>query len=97
MSCTDCDCIGIGDVVEHKMNANVFGIVIGFMGSIILIRVSPSLEVLQFHEWELDLVDDDDLPTPPVAAKQPVDDNVIQVDFTKRRTMTRKTKTEGAA
>lgn len=97
MSCPDCDCIGIGDVVEHKMNTNVFGIVIGFMGSIILIRVSPSLEVLQFHEWELDIVDDDDVPTPPVAAKQPVDDNVIQVDFTKRRPLKRNTPTEGAA
>ncbi|NNH56953.1 hypothetical protein HLI01_09045 [Rhizobium laguerreae] len=97
MSCTDCDCIGIGDVVEHKMNANVFGIVIGFMGSIILIRVSPSLEVLQFHEWELDLVDDDGVPTPPTATKQAVDDNVIPVDFTKRRPLKRNTPTEGAA
>lgn len=97
MSCPECNSIELGDVVEHRMNTNVFGIVIGFMGSIILIRVSPSLEVLQFHEWELDLVEDDELPPPPVATKQPVDDNVIEVDFTKRRTMTRKTKTEGAA
>ncbi|MBY5553766.1 hypothetical protein J0664_05855 [Rhizobium leguminosarum] len=97
MICPDCDCIGTGDIVQHKMNANVFGVVIGFMGTIVIIRVAPTLEVLQFHEWELDLVDDDDVPTPPTAAKQPVDDNVIEVDFTKRQIMTRKTKTEGAA
>ncbi|MBB6299954.1 hypothetical protein [Rhizobium leucaenae] len=97
MSCPDCDCIGTGDIVQHKMNANVFGIVIGFMGTIVIIRVAPTLEVLQFHEWELDLVDDDDMPTPPVAAKQAVDDNVIPVDFTKRRPLKPNTTTEGAA
>jgi hypothetical protein len=97
MSCPDCDCIELGDVVEHKMNTNVFGIVIGFMGTIVLVRVAPTLEVLQFHEWELDLVDDDDVPTPPVATKQAVDDNVVQVDFTKRRIFTPGTPTEGAA
>jgi hypothetical protein len=96
MSCPDCDCIGIGDVVEHKMNTNVFGIVIGFMGSIVIIRVSPTLDVLQFHEWELDVVEDDEVP-PPLAAKQPVADNVVQVDFTKKRRLRPDTTTEGAA
>jgi hypothetical protein len=94
MSCPDCDCIEIGDVVEHKMNTNVFGIVIGFSGSLVIIRVSPSLEVLQFHEWELALMDNDDAPPAPAAE---IDDNVVQVDFTKGRDLTKDTTTEGAA
>lgn len=95
MSCPDCDCIEIGDVVEHKMNTAVFGIVIGFMGSLVLIRVSPSLQVLQFHEWELSLAEDDELP--PDAATVDDDTNVVKVDFTKRRPITPDTKTGGAA
>lgn len=95
MTCPHCDCIELGDVVEHKMNTNVFGIVIGFSGSLILIRVSPSLEVLQFHEWELDLVEDADLP--PAQAEDD-DTNVIRgVDFTKSGRLTPDTTTEGAA
>lgn len=97
MSCPDCDCIGIGDVVEHKMNTNVFGIVIGFSGSLISIRVSPSLNVLTFHEWELQICEDEDLP-PLTAASEPVGDNVIQgVDFTKGRKLRPNSDTEGAA
>ncbi|WP_170965864.1 hypothetical protein [Rhizobium sp. S9] len=78
------------------MNTNVFGIVIGFMGSIVIIRVSPTLDVLQFHEWELQVVDDDEIP-PPQSAEQPVPDNVVQVDFTKKRRLRPDTTTEGAA
>lgn len=96
MSCPDCDCIEIGDVVEHKMNTNVFGIVIGFMGSIVIIRVSPTLDVLQFHEWELQVVDDDEIPPPDAAAISGAeDDNVI--DFTKERKLRKTTTTRGAA
>lgn len=96
MSCPDCDCITIGDVVEHKMNTDVFGIVIGFSGSLIYIRVSPSLAVLSFQEWELQICEDEELPPP--KAEEPVDDNVIfGVDFTKGRQLRRTTKTEGAA
>ncbi|MBB5664786.1 hypothetical protein GGE68_002983 [Rhizobium leguminosarum] len=96
MSCPDCDCIEIGDVVEHRMNTNVFGIVIGFMGSIVIIRVSPTLDVLQFHEWELQAVDDDEIPPPDAAAISGAeDDNVI--DFTKERKLRKTTTTRGAA
>ncbi|NZD50501.1 hypothetical protein [Rhizobium leguminosarum] len=91
-----CDCIHFGDVVEHKMNTSVFGIVIGLAGSLIYIRVSPSLATLSFHEWELQHVEDDDVP-PPTAKKAPVaeDDNVI--DFTKERKLRKTTTTRGAA
>ncbi|MBB2819040.1 UNVERIFIED_ORG: hypothetical protein GGD59_002285 [Rhizobium esperanzae] len=96
MSCPDCDCIEIGDVVEHKMNTNVFGIVIGFMGSIVIIRASPTLDVLQFHEWELQVADDDEIPPPDAATKTPAeDDNVI--DFTKERKLRKTATTRGAA
>lgn len=68
MSCDECGAFDYGDVVEHKMNTNIFGIVIGFMGSLVCLRVSPTLEVLSFHEWELRLVEGNE--TPP-AKKEP--------------------------
>ncbi|QWY83256.1 hypothetical protein [Rhizobium phage RHph_X2_25] len=95
MSCPDCDCIGIGDVVEHKMNTDVFGIVIGFAGSLIYIRISTSLAVLAFHEWELQIVDDGDVP--PKKDEEPTGDNVIKVDFTKGAKLRSDSKTKGAA
>lgn len=88
----DCDCIRIGDVVEHKMNTNVFGIVIGFAGSLVYVRASPSLATLAFHEWELRLMDDDGEPEPDEPAEQ---DNVI--DFTRAKELRANTKTKGAA
>lgn len=91
----DEDFIGIGDVVEHKMNTNVFGIVIGFAGSIVYLRLSPSLQVASFHEWELQLLDDDGEPLDSKEVE--VADNVIQVDFTKARKMNEKTPTKGMA
>lgn len=93
MTCAECDCICIGDVVEHKMNTSVFGIVIGIAGSLIYIRTSPTLTVLFFHEWELRAIDDDD--TPPGQQETPGGENVV--DFTKERALRRDTKTEGAA
>jgi hypothetical protein len=95
MRCRDCDCIKLGDVVEHKMNTNVFGIVIGFMGSLVVIRVSPSLEVLQFHDWELDFAEDDEPPAPDSAEDAPTTADVI--DFTKERKLRKTTTTRGAA
>ena len=98
MTCSDCNCIELGDVVEHKMNTNVFGIVIGFAGSLVYIRVSPSLAVLSFHEWELQHVDDDEVPPAPERQEDlPADSNVIAVDFTKTRNLRTTTKTAGEA
>lgn len=74
MSCPDCGGIDVGDVVEHKMNADVVGIVIGFMGSLAVIRTSPTLETMSFHEWELRLVEDE---TPPAKAEDPVQGVVV--------------------
>lgn len=91
MSDREDDFIGIGDVVEHKMNTNVFGIVIGFAGSVVYLRVSPSLATLAFHEWELRPMDDDGEPEPDGGLEA---DNVI--NFTKAVDL-RKAKTKGAA
>lgn len=91
MSKPDEDFIGIGDVVEHRMNTNVFGIVIGFAGSLVYVRASPSLATLAFHEWELRLLDDDGEPEPDDPAEA---DNVI--NFTKAVDLL-KAKTKGAA
>ncbi|RJG46544.1 hypothetical protein [Mesorhizobium sp. DCY119] len=81
----------LGDVVEHKMNTSVFGIVIGFAGSLVYIRVSPSLAVLAFHEWELHRVENDEFHGGGSG------DNVIPVDFTKKVRLDKNTKTKGAA
>lgn len=93
MTCDCCDCINIGDTVEHKMNTRVFGIVIGEAGSLRYIRVSPSLAVMGFHEWELRLVDDEEYE-PPVSDEV---GNVVRVDFTKGGALRKNTKTEGSA
>lgn len=86
------DFIGIGDVVEHKMNTNVFGIVIGFAGSVVYLRVSPSLATLAFHEWELRLMYDDGEPEPDEPDEA---DNVV--NFTRAKELRANTKTKGAA
>ncbi len=90
--CADCDCIHEGDVVEHKMNTNVFGIVIGFQGSLVGLRISPSLAVIWFHEWELRHLDDDGEPVGGAEADLP--DNVVSMADYK---LTAATKTRGAA
>lgn len=84
----DDDMIHIGDVVEHRMNTNVFGVVIGHMGSLVGIRISPSLAVLWFHEWELRHTEDDGYDEPPAADQ----DNVI--DFTRAKELRANTKTK---
>lgn len=91
MSKPDEDFIGIGDVVEHKMNTNVFGVVIGFAGSVVYLRASPSLATLAFHEWELRLMDDDGEPEPDEPDEK---DNVVPFPGVR---LTANTKTKGAA
>jgi len=93
-TCNDCDCIHIGDVVEHKMNTSVFGIVIGFAGSLVAVRVSPSLATLWFHEYELRKVDDSDEYDDGGKEELPTKDNVI--DFIKAVDL-RKAKAKGSA
>lgn len=89
---TDRDFLVEGDVVEHIMNDDMFGVVIGHMGSLIGIRTSPSLNLLWFHEWELRLLGDDEYHG---GSKEEVPDNVV--DFTKAVADLKKAKTKGAA
>lgn len=88
------DSLAMGDVVEHRMNTNVFGIVVGFMGSLVGVRVSPSLAVRWFHEFELTAVEDDEVP--PGAKEEPPVASADIVDFTKAADL-RRAKMRGAA
>lgn len=85
---------GMGDWVQHKANTNVFGVVIGFEGSLIAVRLSPSLAVAEFHEFELEELEDvADDPEPEEAPEG--GDNII--NFTEARALRAGTKTRGAA
>ena len=91
----DDDNLNMGDVAEHKMNTDVFGIVVGFMGSFVGLRVSPSLDVLWFHEFELRPLEDDEYTPPAKEAPVARTDNVIA--FTKAQKLRANSKTKGAA
>jgi len=94
MTCACGECFDYGDVVEHKMNTSIFGIIIAFSGSLVTIRTAPHLATLTFHEFELQHRDDFG---PLAADEEPDGENVIKVDFTKGRELRKDTKTEGAA
>lgn len=82
-----------GDFVEHRANPDVYGVVIGFEGSLVIIRLSPSLATVRYHEYELRAIDDDEYDGPDdVAAER---GNVI--NFTKAVELRRDTRTEGVA
>lgn len=93
MRCPDCDCFDYGDVVEHKMNTNIFGVVVGFMGSLVGIQVSPSLAVLWFQEFTLRHIDEDEYHEPPAREVEPKDNVVRMADYK----LTANSKTKGAA
>jgi hypothetical protein len=90
-----CDCISEGDVVEHIMNTDVFGVVIGFMGSLTAVRVSPSLATMWFQSFELRPVQDDGYNGDD-GGKEDVPESENVIDFTKARDL-RTAKTKGAA
>lgn len=84
---------GMGDFVQHRANTNVFGVVIGFEGSLISVRLSPSLAVAEFHEFELEPLEDVDNEPEPKSA--PDVGNVV--NFTEAKALRADTKTRGAA
>lgn len=94
MNCDTCNCPHEGDVVEHIMNTDVFGVVIGFQGSLVGVRTSPSLNTLWFHDFELRLVDREEYE-PGDGEEEDLPDNII--DFTKARKLRETTRTKGAA
>lgn len=82
-----------GDFVEHICNTSVCGVVIGVEGSLVTVRLSPSLVVRQFHQVELRLLPEgDEYHDGEDVEKQ--SDNVI--DFT-RAVDLRNAKAKGAA
>lgn len=59
------------------------------------VRLADGLTLQWFKFYEIEL--DEDAEPPADAIDSAAIDNVVRVDFTKRRTMTAGTKTEGAA
>lgn len=87
-----------GDFVEHRLNANVVGIVIGgdMFGRVYQVRLSPSLAVATFHGVELRLADDEEYRGPPAKEAPDAASNDNVIDFTKAADL-RRAKTRGAA
>lgn len=88
-------CLDYGDFVVHRLNTDVFGLVVGRMGSTLMVRVSPSLAVLTFQECELRLAENDEYEPPESDEQEPGDSTII--DFTKERELRANTPTKGAA
>lgn len=84
-----------GDSVRTVQNPHLTGQVIGERewGCEYQVRLADGMTVQWFKYYEIELDEDAE---PPAAAKHE-EDNVVRVDFTKRRSMTASTKTEGAA
>lgn len=80
----DCDChLDYGDFVEHRLNTDVFGIVVGRMGSTLMVQVSPSLDVRAFEECTLRHADNEEYDEPEPDEPASIDGaggagNVIQ-------------------
>jgi hypothetical protein len=96
MSQCDCEFFEEGDLVECKLNTELFGIIISEsdFGRYYQVQLFGSLEVKPFHWATLRHVEQDG--EPPVQVEGD-DTNVVRVDFTKGRTLTPDTETEGAA
>ncbi|QIG68688.1 hypothetical protein EVB67_038 [Rhizobium phage RHph_TM3_3_14B] len=93
----DCTVFDEGDWVESRLNASIFGIVVGEadFGRFYHVQLASSLEIRTFYAVTLQHMD---MPQePPDAAEHPLPDNVVQVDFTKKRRLRPDTTTEGAA
>ncbi|MFC5584477.1 hypothetical protein ACFPOD_05095 [Nitratireductor kimnyeongensis] len=84
------DFADLGCLVRHVMNPAIVGVVIGYEGSLVLVRLA-SMQVIKLHEYELTAAGDDGEGEPALVDE---DDNVI--DFTKARDL-RTAKTRGAA
>ncbi|MBC7149042.1 MAG: hypothetical protein H5U22_06650 [Rhizobium sp.] len=86
-----------GDAVRTVQNPHLTGQVINERdwGGEYQVRLADGMTVQWFKYYEIEL--DEDAEPPADAIDSAAIDNVVRVDFTKRRTMTAGTKTEGAA
>lgn len=91
MSTAD-DFIEIGDLVELVIQPAIYGMAIGFEGSLVHVRLADGSRVL-FHEYELRKMTGAD-PEPVRNGASQEEDNVI--DFTKARDL-RSAKAKGMA
>lgn len=82
------DFADLGCLVQHVMNPAIVGVVIGYEGSLVLVRLA-NMKIVKLHYYELTAAGDEGEP-----ALADEDDNVI--DFTKARDL-RTAKTRGAA
>ncbi|MBO9194371.1 hypothetical protein J5277_09660 [Rhizobium sp. 16-449-1b] len=98
MSQCDCQFFEEGDLVECKLNTELFGIIISEsdFGRYYQVQLFGSLEVKPFHWATLRHVEQEGQP-PLQHASDPDDTNVVRVDFTKGRELKPDTETEGAA
>lgn len=83
------DFLELGCLVQHVMNPAIVGVVIGYEGSLVLVRLA-NMKIVKLHDYELmaagETVD---------GEPEEVDDDKV-VDFTKARDL-RTAKTRGAA
>ena len=96
----ECDCrhFDEGEWVVSRLNGSIFGIVVGEFdfGRIYNVQLVDTLEIKPFHGVTLRHMELIDEPPTKESASPPAD-NVVHVDFTKRRPMTVDSNTEGAA
>lgn len=85
----DDDFLNLGCLVQHIMNPAIVGVVIGYEGSLVLVRLA-NMKIVKLHEYELTAAGE----TVEGEPEEADDDNVI--DFTKARDL-RTAKTQGAA
>ena len=92
----DCECFEYGDYVRSRQNPNLTGQVIDDRnwGHEFLVRLADGATTIWWHAIEME----HDLDAyPPEAAEIQAGDNVVKVDFTKRRELRPDTTTGGAA
>ena len=90
------DFIEEGDWVEHKLNPQIFGIVIGTSGLFMTVQIVGSLAIQAFHEATLRYAPWLDPEFGDEKSPESTDESNV-IDFTKAREVQRDTKTEGAA
>ena len=93
----DCDIFDFGDLVRSRINPHLTGMIIGESdwGNRYQVRLADGAQTIWWFAIEIE--HDPDAPPPDDGNRQDDDTNIVRVDFTRRRVMTIKTTTEGAA
>lgn len=93
--CPDCGepLLHEGGFAHHVLNPEVFGIVVGFSGSLVFLRLAD-MTTASFQEYEVVAYDPDDAD--PGAKEEPPVASADIIDFTKAADL-RRAKMRGAA